>query len=114
VTATPVTRSVPLPVFITVTAWKGLVAPTLMLPKSSIVGAMLTTGTDVVTPSPVSVTAWGLPGASSVTVRNPLRVPSAVGVKVTSIVQEAPADSAAGAVGQVDVATAKSPLARMA
>jgi hypothetical protein len=38
-------------------------------------------------PVPVSVITWGLPAALSVTVMEPLRVPVAVGVKVTLILQ---------------------------
>ena len=42
-------------------------------------------------PPPVSATAWGLLGAESVIVKAPVRVPTTLGVKVTLIVQEAPA-----------------------
>jgi hypothetical protein len=42
-------------------------------------------------PVPLSVTVWGLPAALSVTVRAPVRLPVAVGVKVTLIVQLEPA-----------------------
>jgi hypothetical protein len=44
-----------------------------------------------VVPVPVSVTVCGLPVALSVIVSVPVRVPPAVGVKVTLIVQLAPA-----------------------
>ena len=43
------------------------------------------------TPVPVSVTVWGLATASSVMVRKPERVPAAVAVNVTFIVQLAKA-----------------------
>src|SRR5262249_2858601 len=48
-------------------------------------------GTGLGIPVPVRLTICGLPGASSVTARSPFRVPSAVGVKVTLMVQLAPA-----------------------
>src|SRR5690348_230549 len=48
-------------------------------------------GTGLGVPVPVRLTNCGLPGALSVTVRSPFRVPSAVGVNVTLIVQLAPA-----------------------
>ena len=41
-------------------------------------------------PTPLSGTTWGLPGALSVIVTAPLRVPEAVGVNLTLIVQSAP------------------------
>src|SRR4051794_28252395 len=49
----------------------------------------LTTGAGVTgaVPVPVRLTLWGLPAASSVTVRAPERVPMAVGVNVTLMVQ---------------------------
>ena len=58
---------------------------------------------------PVKLTVWGLPAASSATLNVPLRVPVAVGVKVTLIAQLAPA---ATELPQVFVC-AKSPLAAM-
>jgi len=57
---------------------------------------------------PVSATVWGLPAASSVMVKVPVRVPAAVGVKVTLIVQFALAANVAGSVPHVFV-SAKSP-----
>jgi len=42
-------------------------------------------------PVPLSVTVWGLPAALSVIVSVPVRLPVAVGVKVTLIVQLEPA-----------------------
>ena len=59
--------------------------------------------------TPVSETLWGLLAASSVTVTDALRVPVAVGWKVTAIAQFAPAASVAGVTGQVFVSV-KSPL----
>ena len=60
-------------------------------------------------PTPVSDTLWGLLDASSVMVTDALRVPVAVGWRVTAIEQFAPADSVAGLAGQVLVLV-KSPL----
>jgi len=62
----------------------------------------------VVVPVPVSPTVCGLPAALSVMVKVPVRVPAAVGVKVTLIMQFALAASIAGSVPQVFV-SAKSP-----
>ena len=62
--------------------------PTTWLAKVRLVGEMLTAGA---VPVPVRLTLWGLPVALSVTVRAVLRVPLAAGVKVTLIVQLAPA-----------------------
>jgi len=56
------------------------------------VGERLATGVDVPdeTPLPLSVTFWGLPVALSVMVTLPVRVPVAVGLKFTLIVQRIP------------------------
>lgn len=51
-------------------------------------------GTGVLTPVPDSVTCWGLPAAPSVIESVPFRLPVAVGVNVTLMVQLAPADNA--------------------
>jgi hypothetical protein len=53
------------------------------------------------TPVPLRVTDCGLPDALSVIAKLALRVPSAVGVKVTLMVQEAPAASVLELLGQV-------------
>ena len=58
------------------------------------------------TPEPVRLVVWGLPEALSVTVRVAVRVPVAVGLNVTLIVQ---LDAAATLVPQVLVCV-KSPL----
>ena len=60
-------------------------------------------------PVPASCTTCGLPAASSVMVTAPVRAPATVGVKVTSMVQSAPA---ATALPQVFVC-AKSPVISM-
>ena len=62
--------------------------PTAWLAKVRLVGERLTAGA---VPVPVRLTLCGLPVALSVTVRAALRVPLAAGVKVTLIVQLAPA-----------------------
>jgi len=54
-------------------------------------------------PVPVSVTCCGLDPPVSATVRVPLRVPRAPGVKVIEIVQLAAAASVAGLIGQLSV-----------
>src|ERR1019366_7834109 len=65
-------------------------APTAWLPKLSLVGEKLTVVAALV-PVPVRVTVWGLPVALSVRARAAVRVPLAVAVKVTLMVQLAPA-----------------------
>src|SRR5205807_127409 len=65
-------------------------------------------------PLPVSATVCGLPPALSTTDSVPVRAPETVGVKVTSMVQFAPAANVAGLVGQAfapELVAAKSPEA---
>src|SRR5207244_1454922 len=65
-------------------------------------------------PFPLSVMICGLPPALSVTDSDPVRAPEAVGVKVTLMVQFAPAAKVAGLVGQAlapVLVAAKSPEA---
>ena len=64
-------------------------------------------GPTAVVPVPVTLVVWGLLLALSVTLRVAVRVPAAVGVKVTLIVQLPPAGTLAP---QVLVGIAKSPL----
>jgi hypothetical protein len=80
--------SVPLPVLVRVETCVVLVVPTVWLPKLRIRGEIVTTAP---TPTPESGTVWGLPGAFSLTLADPLREPDAFGVNVTVIVQVAPA-----------------------
>src|SRR6266481_214318 len=61
-------------------------------------------------PIPFKATTCGLVGASSVKVKLPVRVPFAVGLKVTLTAQLAPTDTVAP---QVFLEIAKSPLAVM-
>src|SRR2546426_10251921 len=61
-------------------------------------------------PIPVRAIAWGAPGALSAMVMAPFRVPVAVGVKVTLMVQLAPAATLVPFLQVVPAAGAKSPL----
>src|SRR5439155_18162743 len=88
--------------FVRVTALAGLVVPTFWLLKVSVVGERL----GKPAPVPDRLAVCGLLVALSVTVKAPLRVPVAVGVKVTLIVQFAPAATEAPQL----LVWAKSPL----
>ena len=68
-----------------VTVWAGLVVPTSWLANVRLAGDSPTA-----IPLPLRATVCGLPLASSVTDRVPLRVPVVVGVKFTLILQLAP------------------------
>jgi hypothetical protein len=85
VVAIPVMLNGPLPVFFTVAGSAGLTVPTSWEPKIKVAGVRLTAG---MPPVPVSGSWWGLPGALSVIVTAPVRIPVAVGVKVTLSVQK--------------------------
>ena len=76
-----------LPVLVTV-KFVDKTSPAECVPKLYDVGETLIPGT--ATPVPVRLAVWGLPVASSFTVSVPVRVPAAVGLKVTLIVQLAP------------------------
>ena len=76
------------PVVLRVTVCAVLVTPTDWLPKARLVGERLTTPA---VPVPERLTDCGLPLALSVMVTEAVRLPLAVGVKVTLIVQLAPA-----------------------
>ena len=75
------------PVLLRVAACTALVVPRVWLLKIKLVAVRLTVGP---LPVPVRFTVWGLPVALSVMVTVAVRVPGAVGVKVTLIVQFAP------------------------
>ena len=90
-----------LPLFFSVTVCAELVVLTWWFPKLKLVGLRLTTGADAVVPEPLNATECGLPDALSVIAKLALRVPSAVGVKVTLMKQEAPAASVLELLGQV-------------
>jgi hypothetical protein len=77
--------------------------PNVRLPGDNIKGA---------SPTPLNWAVWGEFEALSVTVSVPVRVPVAVGVKVTEILQFPPAANVFGDNGQVEVC-AKSPDAEI-
>ena len=91
VTLLKVTLAVP--VLRTVTVCEPLVCPILTLPKLRLVGDTLTVvdPPEDETPDPVKPIVWGLFEALSAMVTVPARVPVVVGVKLTLIVQLAPA-----------------------
>ena len=70
-------------------------APTAWLPKVRLVGERLAAGA---VPVPERLTLCGLPVALSVRVTAAVRVPAAVGLKVTLIVQLAPAATRTAAI----------------
>ena len=90
-----------LPLLVSVTVRAELVVLAWWFPKLKLVGLRLTTGADAVVPEPLNATDCGLPDALSVIAKLALRVPSAVGVKVTLMKQEAPAASVLELLGQV-------------
>lgn len=104
VTVVPVIVRGALPVLVKVMASGELVVPRLWPTNVRPAGDRPTFGAP--SPAPVSVTVWALPGALSVTVKAPLRVPAAVGEKLTLMTQEALGAS----VGAQLFVSAKSPL----
>ena len=96
---------VALPLLVMVTGWEALWLATRWLLKVRLVGAKLMAG--ALMPRPVSEMLCGLPTALSVRVIAPVRVPVAVGLKVTLMMQEA---VGAKPVPQLSVSE-KSPLA---
>src|SRR5437879_11049277 len=103
-----VTLSSALPVLLSVTDCAALVVFSSWLPKLKFVADKLTMGAGAA-PVPVRLMVCGLPAMLSVIVTAPVRMPVAVGVNVTLMVQLAPA---ATDVPQVLVCM-KSPLATM-
>jgi hypothetical protein len=87
-TATLVTLNAAFPELLSVIVCPALAAPTVWLANVRLVGERLTA--DVI-PVPATLTLWGLWETLSVTVTCAVRVPDAVGWKVTVIVQLAPA-----------------------
>jgi hypothetical protein len=79
-----------LPVLFKVTDCAGLVVPRFWLPKATLLAVRLTVG---LVPVPVRLTVCGLPAALSETVSVAVRLPGAVGVNVTLMVQLPPAAS---------------------
>lgn len=80
----PLMDSVAFPEFVMVTLWDALVEPTETPLKVNVEGEEATTGP---LPVPLKLTACGLPGALSVMATNAVRVPIAVGEKITLILQ---------------------------
>src|SRR5437588_853738 len=85
------------PLFVSVTVIGVLAVDSSWLPKPRLVGANPTPGA---VPLPGSPVGCGVPPALSMTDSVSVRAPEAVGVKVTSMVQFAPAANVAGLVGQ--------------
>src|SRR5439155_373063 len=99
------------PVFVSVTVIGALVFSSSTLPTSILV---LSLHAALPISFPLSVMICGLPPASSASDSVPVRAPEAVGVKVTLMVQFAPAGKVAGLVGQAlapVLVAAKSPEA---
>jgi hypothetical protein len=74
------------PTLVSVTVFAGLVVPMATVPKFRLVGKSF-----AVVPTPPSGTCCGLPAALSLTLSAAVRVPLTVGLKVTLILQLAPA-----------------------
>ena len=85
-----VTLSAPLPLLVSVAVCATLVVPTACVPKVRLVVDKVTAPADAV-PVPVRLTACGLLLALSVTVTFAVRTPVVVGLKLTVMVQLAPA-----------------------
>ena len=79
------------PMLLNVTVCAALGVPTAWLPKARLEGEKFATGPDAGMPVPVRLITCEPPEALSVRVIAPVRVPVAVGVKVTLMVQPAPA-----------------------
>jgi len=77
------------PLLLSVTVCAALALPTDCVPKLTLLADRLTVG-GVATPVPDSATVCGLPAALSVMVTDATRLPAAVGLNVTLIVQLAP------------------------
>lgn len=94
------------PVLLRVMAWAALEVPCFWLAKFLLVALRLSRAP---WPMPVRAIVCGLPGASLVNVNVPVRVPPAVGLKLTSSVQKPPAPIPAPQL----LVTLKSPVAAM-
>ena len=91
VTARLVTLKPALPVLVSVTACVELEVPTDWLAKARLAGERLTPAAAVLAPVPERPTVWGLPLALSAMLIAAVRAPLAEGLKVTLMVQLAPA-----------------------
>lgn len=89
--AIPAMVSVPLPVLESVTVCAALAEFNVWLANVSELGETLATGVPAAAPVPVRLTVCGLPEELSVTLRLPVRVPAAVGVNFTLMLQFPPA-----------------------
>ena len=87
---TEVILSDAVPVFFTVTVWAALETPTTVLLKVSDVGLRLTAGAAGAVAVPERATVWGEPVMLSAKASDAVRVPVAVGLKVTEAVHFAP------------------------
>jgi hypothetical protein len=96
-TPIPVIVSGAEPEFLSVDVCEPLVVPISCPPKARLVGVSVTAGA---WPEPLSAMFCGLPDASSVTATLAARLPPAPGVNVAEIVQDPPAASVEGAIGQ--------------
>ena len=96
---------VPVPPLVNVTVWAALVVPIFCAAKVRLAGPKFTAGA---TPVPVSAKACGLAGTLSLTVRLPVRVPTAVGANITVAEQGLPPE---GIVAVQVFVSEKSPLA---
>src|SRR5215216_1527515 len=90
----------PVPVFVRFVVCATVVVPTCWEPNARLVGFSVTTGA-AAEPVPLREIVCVPPGASSAIVTLAVRVPVAVGVNVTEIVQPALAASVDGPIGQV-------------
>ena len=99
--------SVALPLLVTVTICAALEVFTVCEPKLRLLAESVTAG--ALCPVPPRVIDWGLLAALSPRLMLPYRLPTAVGEKVTLMVQEAVAASVEGHV----LVWAKSPAAEM-
>jgi hypothetical protein len=88
--AIEVTANAPVPGLDRVSVWAALVVPTVADAKVRADGESIMPGVATV-PVPLNGTVWGEPVALSTIVSTPVRVPAVDGVKVTEMVQLAPA-----------------------
>lgn len=88
-----------MPEFVTVTVCAALAMLSFCVPKAKLAGDKLIAGVPTgggvtVVPTPLKATALGLPAALCATDRLPLAAPTAMGLKVTVILQLPPAATA--------------------
>src|SRR5947208_940000 len=89
------------PLFVSVTLCAALVVETCRLANARLVGLSVTAGAGGSVPVPLKTTLCGLPLALSVMFRLAVRLPVAVGVKLTLMVQLAPTAIVLGLSGQI-------------